>query len=427
MGKDNATKYQEFCQFRRQIRGSSEYLIVGIDVAKTPHNAFFGTARGQTLLKRLLFDNSRTGFEKLQERVGQLQVSRGLGKVVFAMEPTGNYHKPLARWLQDQEKFLVLVSNHAIAENRETLDGRWDKNDTKDSANIADLVCQGKCLFFEEPDEDLVELRSLLSLRKRLKKQSHSLRMQIRNGLVAKHFPELDRNWGSCMTENLAIVRWCLDPRMIAALSFDAFVRRVTTKDRGLRQIKRLRKIHELAATSIGYPVDAAALFEARILVERFQDLQDRIEQTESQIEIVSRRFKAYRRLRTMPGFGPYISSQVLARIGDPNRFQARRQVIRLAGFDLNAKRSGKRSLSAVPVISKRGNSDLRYALYQAALIATYHHSGFRALYTRYLQGRQKERGIKTKMRVKLAAKMLVIAWTLMRTDTDFDPNKLGV
>ena len=427
MGKDNATKYREFCQFRRQIRGSSDYLIVGIDVAKTPHHAFLGTARGQSLLRKLIFENSRAGFEKLMERVGQIQTGHGLSKVVFALEPTGNYHKPLARWLQDQGQLLVLVSNHAISENRETLDGRWDKNDTKDSANIADLVSQGKCLFFEEPDEDLVELRTFLSLRKQLKKQAHSIRMQIRNGLVAKHFPELDRHWGTCMTENLAIVRWCLDPRMIASLSFEAFVQRVTTKDRGLRQVKRLRTIHELAANSIGFPVDAAALFEARTLVERFQDLQDRLAQTESKIEIVSRRFKAYRRLLTIPGFGPYVSSQVLARIGDPSRFAGRRQVIRLAGFDLNAKRSGKRSLAAVPVISKRGNSDLRYALYQAATIASYHHAAFRELFTRYQEGRQKERGIKTKMRVKLAAKMLVIAWTLMRTDIDFDPSKLGV
>ena len=70
------------------------------------------------------------------------------------MEPTGNYHKPLANWLLEQGQLLVLVSNHAIAENRQTLDGRWDKNDTKDSANVADLVSQGKCQFFEEPDPD---------------------------------------------------------------------------------------------------------------------------------------------------------------------------------------------------------------------------------------------------------------------------------
>jgi len=427
MGNDSVTRYVQFCQFRRQIRGSSQYVIVGIDVAKDRHHAFFGTATGRTLLKRLLFDNNRSGFEKLVERVGQLQTRDGLTKAVFALEPTGNYHKPLAHWLLEQGHLLVQVSNHAIAENRQTLDGRWDKNDTKDSANVADLVSQGKCQFFENPHPDLAQLRTLLSLRKRLKKQEHSVRMQIRNGLVARHFPELDRLWGSCLTENLAIVRWCLDPRSIAALPFDRFMRRVTIQDRGLRQHKRLMAIYEAAKTSVGCPVDAAARFEARTLVECFKDLSERIKQTESKMKIVCQRFKSYHRLLTIPGFGPYVSAQVLAKIGDPHRFKRRKQVIRLAGFDLNAKRSGRRSSEAVPVISKRGNSDLRYALYQAALIASYHHSGFRALYTRYLKGREKERGIRTKMRVKLASKMLVIAWTMMKNNTDYNPDLLGV
>lgn len=427
MKHNNVNRYAEFCQFRREIRGSAEYVIVGIDVAKERHHAFFGTATGQALLKRLLFDNSAGGFSELLERVGQLKTRHGLSKAVFALEPTGNYHKPLANWLLEQGQLLVLVSNHAIAENRQTLDGRWDKNDTKDSANVADLVSQGKCQFFEEPDVDLLELRALLSLRKRLKKQEHSIRMQIRNGLVARHFPELDRHWGSCLTENLAIVRWCLDPRKISAMSFTDFLSLVTTRDRGQRQVRRLRAIHEVAASSVGCPVNEATVFEAQTLVERFHDVHRRIEQTEAQIETVCRRFPTYRRIRTIPGFGPYVCSQVLAKIGDPHRFKARKQVVRLAGFDLNAKRSGKRSQTAVPVISKRGNTDLRYALYQAALIASYHHAGFRALFTRYLKGREKERGIRTKMRVKLAAKMLVIAWTMMRTETDFDPNLLAV
>ena len=224
MKHNNVNRYAEFCQFRREVRGSVEYMIVGIDAAKERHHAFFGTATGQALLKRLLFDNNAGGFSELLERVGQLKTRHGLSKAVFALEPTGNYYKPLANWLLEQGQLLVLVSNHAIAENRQTLDGRWDKNDTKDSANVADLVSQGKCQFFEEPDADLLELRALLSLRKRLKKQEHSIRMQIRNGLVARHFPELDRHWGSCLTENLAIVRWYLDPRKISALSFSDFL-----------------------------------------------------------------------------------------------------------------------------------------------------------------------------------------------------------
>jgi transposase len=174
MNSHEATRYEKFCQIKAEIRSSSDYLIVGIDVAKERHHGFFGTARGRTLLRRLLFDNSQAGFEQLITRARQLQAAHGLGKVIFGLEPTGNYHKPLASWLLGQDQMLVLVSNKAISDNRQTLDGRWDKNDTKDSANVADLIGQGKFQFFETPDDWLVALRNLLSLRRRLKKTEHA-------------------------------------------------------------------------------------------------------------------------------------------------------------------------------------------------------------------------------------------------------------
>ena len=39
----------EFRQLKKEIRGSKDHLIVGIDVAKEKHHAFFGTATGKTL------------------------------------------------------------------------------------------------------------------------------------------------------------------------------------------------------------------------------------------------------------------------------------------------------------------------------------------------------------------------------------------
>jgi len=42
--------------------------------------------------------------------------------------------------------------------------------------------------------------------------------------------------------------------------------------------------------------------------------------------------------------------------------------------------------------------------------------------FTSILRGREKEKGIKTKMRIKLAAKLLIIAWTLMKKRAFFDP-----
>ena len=71
---------------------------------------------------------------------------------------------------------VVLVAGTAVKKNRELLDGRWDKHDTKDAANVADLIAQGKCLFYEFPLPDIRELRNLLSLKRRLKKEEQGYR-----------------------------------------------------------------------------------------------------------------------------------------------------------------------------------------------------------------------------------------------------------
>ena len=71
---------------------------------------------------------------------------------VFGLEPTANYHKPLGEYLIKDGRMVVLVSAAATAKNRELLDGRWDKHDTKDSANVArpDRSGQMPVLRFQE-------------------------------------------------------------------------------------------------------------------------------------------------------------------------------------------------------------------------------------------------------------------------------------
>ena len=49
MNEEDRTRLEEFRQFRKEVRGSAEYLVVGIDVAKDKHHAFFGTATGKTV------------------------------------------------------------------------------------------------------------------------------------------------------------------------------------------------------------------------------------------------------------------------------------------------------------------------------------------------------------------------------------------
>jgi len=425
MNRAEDTRLEQFRQLKEGIRGSKEHLIVGIDVAKDKHKAFFGTATGKTLLKRLVFENTRAGFERLLIQEEAIKVQHGLTKTVFGLEPTANYHKPLGEFLIKGAHSVVLVSGIAVKRNRELLDGRWDKHDTKDSANVADLISQGKCLFYEHPPLALRELRSLLSLKRRLKKQEHGLKVRIRNHLLAQYFPELDRYYGQSEPDGLSIVRWCVNPSVIAGLQYEHFLQLIAPRTRSIAHQKRLKAIWEKAVASIGCEAGEAAEFEAKVLVEGLEQVREALRATDSKIEDICLQFPEYSYLLTIPGFGPDVSSNTLAAIGSPFRFTTRGQVLKMAGLDLSANRSGKRSDAATPVLSKKGKAALRYALYQAALIASSRNRHFIAYYTNTLRGREQEKGITTKMRVKLAAKLLLIAWSVMKKKEPFNSDYL--
>ena len=418
-------RLERFRKLKKDVRGSVKYLLVGIDVAKEKHIAFLGTATGKTLVKGFVFDNSRQGFAQLLTEAETIRTKNKLGAVIFGLEPTANYHKPLGQYLIDHEQEVVLVSGTAVRRNRELLDGRWDKHDLKDAANVADLISQGKFQYYEHPCIEIRQLRGLLSLKRKLKRQEHGLRVRIRNNLLSQYFPEMESYYNCCERDNLAIVKNCLSPAVISGMDYDDFFKTVVSRKIGLLQHKHLHRIWQLAGESIGCESDEGTACEAQVVVEQLKSTRQAIEQVEDTILKLCGSFAEYKALISIPGFGPDISSKVLAYIGDQYRFEKASQVLKMAGFDLSAARSGKTSDKAQPVISKKGKADLRYGLYQAALVASTRTKVFKKYFEEKLQGREKEKGIKTKMRVKLAAKMLVIAWTLMKNKEPFNSQYL--
>lgn len=416
-------RLQDFRRLRQEIRGSQDYLVVGIDISKDRHDALMRTTGGKILFRRLSFHNTREGFENLLLHVEAMRSQHGLKEAIFGMEPTANYHKPLGEFLINQDYQVVLVSPEAAKQNRSLLDGRWNKHDGKDCANIADLICQGKCLYYEYPSAELRDLRNLLSLNRKLKKFEQGLRLRICNHLVAQYFPEIDQycHWGA--NEGLALVRWCLAPAVMAALSDEELGKRLGTQGRTLAQRKRLAAVKDQAPSSIGCRFGSSVEFEGQSVVKLLKEVRQRVADTQEQIERVCLKFKEYNCLLSIPGFGPTLSAMVLGAIGNPWRFQNGAQVLKMVGLDLSASQSGK--LQGAPVVSKKGKAEIRFALYQAAMVASSRDRHFVGYFTEQLRGREKEKGIKTKKRVKLAAKLLMIAWTLMKKQDRFDPKYL--
>ena len=77
--------------------------------------------------------------------------------------------------------------------------------------------------------------------------------------------------------------------------------------------------------------------------LKSLQNIKDSIKAVDEQIANICIEFPEYHRLLTIPGFGPDISSKILGAIGKPpSGLIMVKQLLKLAGFDLNAKRSGK-------------------------------------------------------------------------------------
>jgi len=103
------------------------------------------------LLKHFKFKNSLEGFNKFIQKTKSVKLRHELEEVIFDLETTVNRHKSLYEFLVKNGHCLVLVSPGAAKKNKELITGRWDKSDSNDPANIADLTSQGKFLFYDFP------------------------------------------------------------------------------------------------------------------------------------------------------------------------------------------------------------------------------------------------------------------------------------
>ena len=53
--KTEDIRLEEFRNLKKEVRGSVKHLLVGIDIAKEKHNAFFGTCYRQDVFKTICF------------------------------------------------------------------------------------------------------------------------------------------------------------------------------------------------------------------------------------------------------------------------------------------------------------------------------------------------------------------------------------
>jgi transposase len=389
---DNAMRVKRFRELKATLRTAHHRLLVGLDIAQAEHVLHVRHAHTRVVIPTLTIPNTTRGFTQLWARLQQAQRATGCREIVCGLEPTGTYHQAVAAFLEAQGATVVLISSSVAYWNRRTQDGTWDKHDRKDAANCADLLEQGKVLFYSQPEGPLAELRHLVKCLRRARAELAACKAR----------------WRTTLRPALGPMGEPLPNRLRAELpaGLQGWERAAPGRPAGAKG--RLSLGLATACADLGAQVTA---------------VQARIAAIERALTPLAERLPAYTLLRTIPGIGPTVGAILLAEIGDVAWFTQFSQLRKLAGLDIVRVQSGQ--FAGQARISKCGRGLLRWALYQAAMGMARTIVG-RARLAALKAKRSGDRYAGFKAIVELAAKVRRIVWGVWRSGTPYDPRRTG-
>lgn len=391
--------------------------LVAIDIARYWNYVLLETAAGK--FHRFKMGNTAADFDRLIRFLQSLS-----GPCRIGIEPTGDYHRPIAYRLLSAGFEVVGISSIAVARYRDAMFNSWDKNDPKDAAVILEMLRRHAFQRYVDPmvagTHDLQEIaKTYYQVSRARTKAQHSL---INHGLPL-YFPEMHRYWAS--TRNEWFIRFLMEfptPAHVRSLSQDAFVTAAwDLVGRKVNKRAKLEEIWEFAGSSAALPhaPDSLAVEMFRVTLKRYQDLNRLRTSIEERAEQVLAGNEAFEHLKTLPGVGSVIALTVLAEAGDVKRFAHHRQFLKYCGFDLAKQQSGNQR--GREQLSKRGNARLRLAFWLAGVGAVrMRENSFRDKYERYIRADPKNADLRRKALTAVAAKMARVAYSIVKTNQPY-------
>ena len=394
-----------------QRKCSAEMTLVAIDVAKAWNTVLVENPDGKR--QRFRVANTRPDHDRLilflKNQPAQCQV---------AMEPTGNYHRPLAYRLLSEGFKVHLVSSVTAARFREAMFNSWDKNDPKDAAVILDLLKQDKVLRYYDP---LVEgIHDLQEISKTYV-QVTLARTRLQHSILTHHlplyWPEFARYWHSSRAGWFAsfLIRFPV-PQAVRQLDRQSFIQEAwPLVGRKVNKRAKLEEMYELASDTIALPIDpeSFAVQAFRLQLKRYLSLNALRSQLERWAEEALGSNKDSQLLQSIPGIGPVLALIILAEAGDLRRFSHHRQFLKFCGLDLAKRQSG--ASRGKERLSKRGNARLRCAFWMAGTVAVrMRENSFRDKYQRYIKSDPTDPDLKRKALTAVMAKMARVAYAIV-------------
>ena len=250
------------------------------------------------------------------------------------------------------------------------------KNDFRDALAVAEAVQRPTTRFVPPKSNEQLDLQALHRVRSRLVSQRTAVINQIRGFLLER---------GIIVRQGLRFLRQLL-PDILA-------------KRTNVLSPRMVRIVSDLAGD--------------------WRQLDDRIETVTDEIETLAKADDNCRRVMTVPGIGPIISSAMVAGIGNGSAFAKGRDYSAWLGLVPKQMSTGDRTI--LGRLSKRGNSYLRMLFIQAARVilvrpANWPKHGFGVWLVRAIQ-----RLHPNVLAAALANKLARIAWTVLAQQRSYE------
>jgi transposase len=396
---------------------TEEVVLVAIDIAKAWNEVLIEKPGGKR--QRFRVANTRADHDRLI-----LYLKDQGTKCQVALEPTGNYHRPLAHRLLREGFEVYLVTSVAAARFREAIFNSWDKNDPKDTIVILELLKQGRVLRYYDPvTADIHDLQEISRTYTQITLDRTRLQHSILTHYLPFYWPEFGRYWHSSRAD--WFVRFLLRfpvPEAVRRLDREAFIQETWTLiGRKVNKRAKLDELYELASETIALPIDpdSLAVQAFRLQLERYLSLNRLRKEVERWTEETLGENEDSQLLRTIPGIGPILALVILAEAGDLRRFGHHRQFLKFCGLDLAKSQSG--ASRGKERLSKRGNTRLRWAFWMAGCVAIrMRENSFRGKYQRYIRSDPTNPDLKRKALTAVMAKMARVAYAVVKKQSPY-------
>ncbi len=342
-------------------------LILSIDLGKFNSMCCFFDTRTQ----KPLFTNTPT----TRDAITTLLKQRKFDLVVMeACGPSG--------WISDACHELGLKTL-VCSTNEEAW--QWKnvkrKTDKDDALRLARMTMMRDLKSVHIPKPEIREQRTLIKYRKTLDQRINRIKNAIRS-LFANRGLQIDSGKRA----------WCL----------------------GRQLIDSYRKSLEQCE------VDELWKGELDLELTQLDDLTAKLKVVETRLEQLAKANPHVQRLLKIPGVGRKTAEALVAAIDDPHRFKSGRQVSAYLGLVPKQYQSGQ--IDRNGRISKRGPRLLRTILLECAWCSTRYNRWAKHTFER-IHGGQATR--KKKAGIALARKIAVVAWAMMRDESEWDSAKL--